>query len=102
MSKTTHHANLSKATKAGREKLGISQWQLCAEIDEPLHYIGDLERGVCKYVSDDRIYKIAKALKLSPDYLFYMAGQVPPSQRHYITEQEYTQKYGNNDKPENN
>lgn len=72
---------------AERKKRGLSQKDLAARIVKedgtPIspQYLNDIERDRRNPPSEDLIAQIAEALDLNADYLFYLAGQIPPEDR---------------------
>lgn len=72
---------------AERKQRGMSQKDLAARIVKedgtPIspQYLNDIERDRRNPPSEDLIIQIAEVLDLNADYLFYLAGQIPPEDR---------------------
>lgn len=72
---------------AERKKRGMSQKGLAARVLKedgiPItpQYLNDVERDRRNPPSERLIEQIAAALDLEPEYLFYLAGQIPPQYR---------------------
>lgn len=70
-----------------RKKLGISQKQLAETIlredGEAIspQYLNDIERDRRSPSSDHMVKEFAKALKIEADYLHYLNGRFPESER---------------------
>ena len=70
-----------------RKKRGLSQKDLATRIVKedrtPIspQYLNDIERDRRNPPSEDLIAQLAEALDLNADYLFYLAGQIPPGYR---------------------
>lgn len=72
---------------AERKAKGMSQRDLASRILKEdgsaisPQYLNDLERHRRNPPSDHIIKRFAAVLEVSPDYLFYVAGQMPPDLR---------------------
>jgi transcriptional regulator with XRE-family HTH domain len=66
-----------------RKQMGLSQKQLAEMIEREeggsisAPYLNDIEHGRRSPSSDHMIQQFARALKISPYYLSYLAGRVP-------------------------
>ncbi len=60
-----YEEKLAKNLKMYRKKAGISQIELCVQINVTEEYISKIERGI-RTPSLKRLYKIAEALKIEP------------------------------------
>jgi transcriptional regulator with XRE-family HTH domain len=76
-----------KTVAAERKQRGMSQKDLAAHIVKEdgtsisPQYLNDIERDRRNPPSEDLIAQLAEALDLNADYLFYLAGQIPPAYR---------------------
>jgi transcriptional regulator with XRE-family HTH domain len=61
--------------KAIRLAMGLNITKLAALADVEYSSVFRLEKGLV--IGSDRVYKIARALEISPDILFYSIGQIP-------------------------
>ena len=72
---------------AERRNRGLSQKDLAVRIvkedGQPIspQYLNDIERDRRNPPSEYLIGRIAEALDLDADYLYYLAGQIPPQDR---------------------
>jgi transcriptional regulator with XRE-family HTH domain len=79
--------SFGRTIAAERKKRGLSQKDLAARIvkedETPIspQYLNDIERDRRNPPSEDLIAQLAEALDLNADYLFYLAGQIPPEDR---------------------
>lgn len=79
---------LGKVIAEARKKLNLSQKELAEKIfreeDEKAispQYLNDIERDRRSPSSDHMINQFAKVLKIDPDYLHYVNGRFPVSER---------------------
>lgn len=78
--RTTFGEALFKARKKGKLSLQAVASQVRKRDGDPIthQYLSDLENDKCNPPSDEMIRQLADALKVSPGYLFYCAGRIPP------------------------
>lgn len=75
--------NFGKTIADARKAKGLSQKDLAARIlkedDTPIspQYLNDIERDRRNAPSEHILRGLAAELELSPDYLFFLAGQIP-------------------------
>jgi transcriptional regulator with XRE-family HTH domain len=60
-----------------RKQRGLSQKQLAALIELSPQYLNDIEHDRRSPSSDQMIQQLAGVLKVSPNYLYYLAGRIP-------------------------
>lgn len=71
-----------------RKKRGLSQKQLAELIEREeggsisAQYLNDIEHDRRNPSSDHMIQQFARVLKVSANYLYYLAGRVPAEMRH--------------------
>lgn len=81
-------ATFGRAISDARRKLGLSQKQLTERIrredGSPIspQYLNDIEHDRRSPSSDHMIQQFSRALNLSENYLYYLAGRVPAELRH--------------------
>ena len=83
------HENDTFGTYIGgaRKKIGLSQKQLAEMIEREeggsisAQYLNDIEHDRRSPSSDHLIQQFARVLKVSADYLYYLAGRVPADVR---------------------
>lgn len=86
--------SFGQTVAARRKELSLSQKDLAGRIrkedDTPIspQYLNDIERDRRNPPSEPLIEQFAKALNLEPEWLFFLAGQIPPKDRdgHYPRE----------------
>ena len=61
-----------------RKELKINQRDLARKVKITPAYLCDIEQGKRNPNSKDIINKFSKALKVKPDYLYYVSGRFPP------------------------
>lgn len=64
-----------------RRNRGLTQKAVAAQVGVSAQYLNDLERGRRKPPPDQMIERIAEALDLHPNGLYFFAGRIPPSLR---------------------
>lgn len=65
-----------------REAKGLSPEQIAVTIGAPMHNVWRSEVG--RVVSEKIVLKIAKALGIDPEIMFYNMGRFPPDKREFI------------------
>lgn len=81
-----------------RKKQELSQRDLAARVlredGKPIspQYLNDIERNRRNPPSEEIIKELAQALSLDPEYLFFVAGQMPPDLRDGSKSPESVQK----------
>lgn len=86
MTKSEHTLRFAAVIAGARHKRGMSQAALAKlilrEDGVPItaQYIGDIELGK-RLGSDHIISEMARELDLSSDYLYFVAGRIPPDLR---------------------
>ena len=60
---------------------GLSQKEIATRVGLSPQYLNDLERGRRNPPPDDVICRLAEAIKVSPNTLFFVAGRIPPALR---------------------
>lgn len=73
--------NLGQAIAEKRKQLGKTQRALAKELDISFQYLCDIERGNRHPTDDYLLALIAAMLHMSQDYLYYLAGILPPDIR---------------------
>lgn len=78
---------LGRYIASERKKLGLSQKDLAARIKKedgtPIspQYLNDIELERRNPSSDQLLQQFATQLNIEPDYLYWLAGQLPPNAR---------------------
>ncbi len=65
-----------------REVKGLSKEKIAVAMDSPMHNVWRAEVG--KIVSEKVAFKIAKALEIDAEIMFYNMGRIPPDKREFI------------------
>ena len=79
--------NLGQYIAGERKKLGLSQKDLAARIKKEdgtsisPQYLNGIELGRRHPTSDYLLEQFAMHLNVEPDYLYWLAGQLPPNAR---------------------
>lgn len=70
-----------------RKKIGMSQKELAKKIEREeggsisSQYLNDIEHDRRSPSSDHIIHQLARVLNIGTDYIYYLAGRVPPDLR---------------------
>src|SRR5450755_333122 len=82
-------STLGETITETRHTLGMTAKELATALDLSPQYLSDIERGNRHPTDDALLLKTATTLYLSSDYVYYLAGIIPPDIRErQATEQE--------------